>query len=310
MIISFGAIYMNLDMKVKKFPNNGEIVHSPTYKMSPAGKAASQALASIRAGAKTALVGRVGDEGMGLRILQNLKRNGVMTSGVSKCTEYPTGICSVIDDGVGRTRKIIAQGANGLISADLAPSDIFHADNILLVQLEIPLEQNAVVMKAAKDKGARVVLNLSPSTPVPLPLLHLCDYIILNEIQILKFATTLQLDANKDIKAVMRDIAYKARVNVVTYKQDGCAVLIGEDGKGLELNATHDHSIVDMAGATDCFCGTFVACLHEKRSLTVALKMASAAFLLSAEKEGIQNSYPYLEDLNEEIKTIGEVQPI
>jgi len=107
MIISFGAIYMSLDMRVKKFPENGQIVHTPSYEMTPSGKAANQALAAVRAGAKTALVGRVGDDGNGLRILQNLKRHGVMTSGVAKCTEYLTGMASVFHDELGRTRKIM-----------------------------------------------------------------------------------------------------------------------------------------------------------------------------------------------------------
>ncbi len=310
MIISFGAIYMNLDMQVKKFPNNGEIVHTPTHTLTPSGKAANQALASVRAGAKTALIGRVGDDGNGLRIMQNLKRHGVMTSGVASCSDYPTGITTVINDGIGRTRKIIADGANSLISADLAPADIFHDKNILLVQLEIPLEQNALVMKAAKDKGAKVILNLSPSAPIPVPLLSLCDYLILNEIQLLKFAKSLKLDANKDAKSIMRDIAYRARVNVVTYRQDGSAIVIGEDAKGLELIPKEDYPIYDISGAADCFCGTFAACLHEKKSLSVALKMAAAAFCLSAKEEGIQNTYPFLEDLNEVVKDFGEITPL
>lgn len=310
MIISFGAIYMNLDMRVKKFPENGQIVQTPNYTMTPAGKAANQALASVRVGAKTALVGRVGDDGSGLRILQNLKRNGVMTSGVAKCTEYKTGITSVFHDGVGRTRKIIAQAANSLISADLAPPDIFNSKNILLVQMEVPLEQNAVVMKSAKDKGAKVVLNLSPSTPVPMPVLSLCDYLILNEMQLLKFAKAIKLDANKDVKAVMRDIAYKARVTVITYRQDGGTVLIGEDGKGLELTPKSEFPIVDIAGTTDVFCGTFTACLHEKKSLTEALKMASCAYSLCAQKEGLQDSFAYSEDINEIMSSFGDVTPI
>jgi len=167
MIIVFGSIYMDLKVKVKEFPESGEAVLTSSYQSNPGGKGACQALAAARVGAKTALVGRVGDDGQGLRILNYLKRHEVMTSGVAKTDVFPTGMAMVMQGKEGKPRKIVALGANALVESDQAPSEIFRSENVLLAQMELPLEQNAIVMKNAKDKGAKVILNLAPSLTIP-----------------------------------------------------------------------------------------------------------------------------------------------
>lgn len=310
MIIVFGSIYMNLDMTVKRFPDYGEVTQSGTYTMLPGGKAANQSLASARAGVtKTALVGRVGDDGPGLRILQKLKRNGVMTSGVAKCVEFPTGIATIIHEKTGGTRKLLALGANSLINADQAPSDIFRTGNILLTQLECPLDQNAIVMKAAHDKGAKVVLNVAPATQIPMPLLSLVDFIIMDESQVSKFAQALKLKETKDVMAIMGELAKKNKLTFVTIKDDGSAMLKSHDGKGLMIKPAMPINNIDRSGAEDCFVGTFTACLHEGKSLTQALKMSATAYAMVARDKGVQEVFPYLDEITEEMKIYGEVKP-
>ena len=75
MIIVFGAINMDMNMRVKDFPRPGETILSPSYDMSPGGKGANQALAAARGGVKTALVGKVGDDAMATRILNNFRHS-------------------------------------------------------------------------------------------------------------------------------------------------------------------------------------------------------------------------------------------
>ena len=127
MLIVFGSINMDVNVNVRNFPKEGETVLSQNYTMSPGGKGANQALAAARYGAKTAVVGKVGDDGNGLRILNYLKRNGVMTSGVAKSEEFPTGMAMVMKRKKdGGKSEVIASGANALVSAEQAPSDILH----------------------------------------------------------------------------------------------------------------------------------------------------------------------------------------
>lgn len=310
MIIVFGSINMDINMKVKQFPEAGETVLTASYTSTPGGKGANQALAAARAGAKTAIVGCVGDDGPGLRILQNLKRNEVITSGVAKSTDFPTGMAFVTKEKVGKSRNIIASGANMLVSADQAPTEILHKNNLLLVQMEVPLEQNAIVMKRAHDNGAKVIMNLAPALTIPKAMLALVDYLIVNQIEAKQLAINLGLDAKKDTLKLAQAMAKEGRLTcIVTMGPEGI-IAVTEDGKGWKIPSMKLDDVVDTTGAGDCFCGTFAACLHEDKPLVTVLKMATVASGLSCLSEGTQESYPYLANIEEAMKTAAEATPI
>ncbi len=311
MLIVFGTIYMNLNMTVKRFPTKGETALSPIYTMLPGGKGANQALSAVRAGAsKVALVGHVGDDGSGLRILANLKRNGVMTSGVAKSIDFPTGISTTVNDKSGARQTYLALGANSLVEADQAPHDVFRQGNVLLTQLELPLEQTARVMKAAHDKGAKVVLQASPMQPVPLPVLYLSDYLIINQARLLKFAKTLDIDGD-DIIKVMRVLTKKAKVSCVAYNTDGSCLMVTADGHGFRFLTKTPQRVIDPFGTEDCFCGTFTACIHQNESDIQALHMAATAYALACvQKSDEEDRFPYFDDIKNEMKSYGIIEPL
>ncbi len=299
MIIVFGSINMDMNVNVKSFPQAGETVLAHSYTLSPGGKGANQALASARMGAKTALVGKVGDDAAGLRILNYLKRHEVMTSGVAKSEFLPTGMATVFKNKQGENSIIVASGANAEVSESQVPTDILHNKNVLLTQMEIPLEQNAIVMKRAYDTGARVVLNMAPAGEVPKQLLAVVDYLIVNLIEARQLAKTMKIKAESDTKELARTLAKEGRLTcIITMGKDG--VVCAEDhGKGFTVPALKIDNVVDTTGAGDCFCGTFAACLHEGRTLIVAVKMAIVASGISCTHEGTMDSYPYLSEIEE-----------
>ena len=311
MIIVFGSINVDLNMKVKSFPKAGETILSDTYDLSPGGKGANQALAAARVGAKTAIVAKVGDDGMGLRVLNNLKRNEVMTSGVAKSEELPTGMAMVVKEKGGENRIIVASGANVEISAEQAPSDILHDGNILLAQMEVPMEQNAIVMKTAHDTGAKVILNLAPALEIPKKMLGLVDYLIVNQIEARQLADKLGVKADGNGTVLAQALAKEGDLTcILTMGPDG-VVAVEPDGKGLQIEAMKlGDAAIDTTGAGDCFCGTFAACLHEKKPLAESLKMATIASGLSCKKEGTQDAYPYLEEINEMMESFPEAKAI
>lgn len=311
MIIVFGSINVDLNMQVKSFPEAGETVLSSNYDLTAGGKGANQALAAARIGAKTAIVGKVGDDGMGLRVLNNLKRNEVMTSGVAKSEELPTGMATIIKEANGENRIIVASGANMEVSAEQAPSDILHDGNIVLLQMELPMEQNAIVMKTAHDTGAKVVLNLAPALEMPKKMLELVDYLIVNQIEARQLAEKLGIKADGNAKVLAQALAKEGNLTcVLTMGPDG-VVAVEPDGKGLQIEALKlGDAAIDTTGAGDCFCGTFTACLHEKKPLTDALKMATIASGLACKKQGTQDAYPYLEEINEMLDGFPEAKAL
>ena len=310
MIIVFGSINMDINIRLKAFPEAGETVLSQSYTSTPGGKGANQALASARAGAKTALVGKVGDDGPGLRILNYLKRHEVMTSGVSKSEDFPTGMAVVTKEKSGDNRIIVALGANALVDAEQAPPDIFRPENVLLTQMEVPIEQNAVVMKNAKDKGAKVILNLAPSLSIPKQLLSLVDFLIVNQIEAKQLGGRLGIDTKNDTAKLAQSLAKDGKLTcIVTMGADG-VIAVSPDGKGVQLPSMKLEEVVDTTGAGDCFCGTFAACIHEGRPMALALKMATVASGLSCMKQGTLQSYPYLSDIEEAMENFADVTPL
>lgn len=310
MIVVFGSIYMDLNVKVKNFPEAGESVLTQSYTSTPGGKGANQALAAARTGTKTALVGKVGDDGAGLRILNNLKRHEVMTSGVAKSEEFPTGMAMVMKGKSGKPRTVVALGANALVDAEQAPTDIFRPENVLLVQMELPMEQNALVMKNAKEKGSKVILNLAPSLSIPKPLFSLVDFLIVNQIEARRLGERLGIDVEEGTVKLATKLAKDGNLTcIVTMGPDG-VIAVEPNGKGWQLPSMKFDKVVDTTGAGDCFCGTFAACIHEGRPLAVALKMSTVASGLSCLKEGVIESYPYLDDVEEAMEDFAEVKPL
>lgn len=309
MIIVFGSIHMNLNMKIRDFPEDGETVLSPTYSMTPGGKGANQALAAARMGSKTAIVGKVGDDGHGLRILNSLKRNEVMTSGVAKSEDFPTGMAMVVRGKSGEKRMIVASGANALLNADQAPEEILHSKNLLLVQMETPIEQNAIVMKRARDNGAPVILNLAPALAIPKAMLSLVDYLIVNQIEARQLAERMKIDA-KDSIGLAKAMAKEGNLTcIVTMGPEG-VVAVEPSGKGYKIPSMNIENVVDTTGAGDCFCGTFAACIYEGKPLALSLRTATIASGLSCQKEGTQDAFPYLADIEEVLEGFADAKPI
>lgn len=309
MIIVFGSIHMNLNMKVRDFPEDGETVLSPTYSMTPGGKGANQALAAARMGAKTALVGKVGDDGHGLRILNSLKRNEVMTSGVAKSEDFPTGMAMVIRGKSGEKRMIVASGANALIHEEQAPAEILHSKNLLLVQMETPIEQNAIVMKRARDNGAPVILNLAPALAIPSAMLSLVDYLIVNQIEARQLAKRHKLDEN-DAIGLAKAMAKEGNLTCIVTMGPAGVVAVQPNGNGYKIPSMKIEDVIDTTGAGDCFCGTFAACIYAGKPLTLALRTATVASGLSCRHEGTQDAFPYLADIEENLESFPEAKPI
>lgn len=308
MIIVFGSINMDMNMSLRRFPDAGETVIAPSYSITPGGKGANQAMAAAMAGSKTALIGKVGDDGPGLRALAHLKRHEVMTSGIAISEVFPTGMAVVAKEKNAKSRTIVASGANIEVNAEQAPIDIFREGHVLLVQMEVPLEQTAIVMKNAREKGAKVILNLAPALNVPKALLSLVDYLIVNQVEARVLAKKLDINIDHDTTKLAHALAKEGNLMcIVTLGPEGI-VAVDPKGKSWKIASMKLDEVVDTNGAGDCFCGIFAACIHEGKSVAQALSMATVASGLSCMKEGTMPSYPYLADIEEAM--VGFAKPV
>lgn len=311
MVIVFGSINVDLIMQVPHMPQAGETVITPTYEWLPGGKGANQAVACSRTGVKTAMVGQVGDDGFGTRMLTTLKRNDVWTSGVVHHESEPTGMAFITIDPKGENQIVVASGANQMTAADQIPDDILGKDNVVLMQMEIDHAQNWDVIHRAKAKGAKTILNLAPAGNIPRAVLNDLDYLIVNQIEGRQIAAKMRLKIEENAVKMATTLAQSADLTcVMTLGPKGC-IAVKPDGQGWRIQALNmGDEAVDTTGAGDTFCGVFAASLFEKRSLQESLRRASVAASLACRGVGAQTTMPHKELLDETIAELPAAEPI
>ncbi len=304
MIIIFGSLNMDMAIATDRLPQPGETVSCPEYDMLPGGKGGNQALAAHRMGVKTALVGKVGDDGMGMRLMNSLKRQGVMVSGVGQSLDKPTGCAVVVRNSKGESHIISATGANADATADQVPDEILKPGNFVVLQMETPAAENNILIQRAKARGATVILNLSPVRAVPPEILRLVDYLILNEVEAAQtlalFGHQKQADPRLAAQALSRAFGNTC---IVTLGAEGSRAALAAGGN-IDIPSLPIEDVVDTTGAGDCYCGTLAACLHDKKPLAQAMRYAAVAASLSCREKGAQPSYPYLGDIEDNLKRL------
>ena len=307
MIIVFGSINMDMSLKVSHLPVPGETVITNEYVLYPGGKGANQALAAVRAGkGKVALIGRVGEDNYGKVATEGVKRDGVMTSGVAKST-LPTGCAVATRDESGEKQILVMSGANVDADHTQVPDEILIPGNVLLMQMELPVDQTVALLERAKAKGVKSILNLAPAIMVPKKMIGLLDYLIVNSIEARQIAEKLHLNVENNAIKIAHALAIQGQLTcVVTLGKKG-SVAVTKDGKawGVPILQVNQSEIVDNIGAGDAFCGTFTAAIHDGLDVVGAMRRASVAGTLACMKEGAQAALPHLDDIEAQLGELG-----
>lgn len=179
-----GSVNMDLVFAVDALPNPGATVLASSMTQAPGGKGGNQAIAAARAGADVTLVAAVGDDAAGAALRAHLSGNGVDVAGVTTLP-MPSGTASIVVDAHAENVIVVAPGANGHLSLNSATlREVVAGCEVLLMQLEIPLDTATAAARIARAAGATVVLNASPAGADPAALAQLAevtDVVIVNE---------------------------------------------------------------------------------------------------------------------------------
>lgn len=283
-ICVLGSANMDLVATVQRIPGVGETVAGTGFASVPGGKGANQALAAARAGARVRMLGAVGDDAFGARILRLLSDDGIDVRGVS-IVAAPTGTAHIVVDAVGENQIVVVPGANGAVTELSARHrETITGSDVLLLQLELPLGVVQQAAAAARDAGVRTVLTPAPVVDLPDELLALVDLLVPNQHE------AAGLTGIDDPVAAAEALRARGpdRV-VVTLGADGCTS-IGPEGRldvpGRAVTA------VDTTAAGDTFVGCLAVALAEGRPVADALRWATAAASLSVQRAGASNSMP------------------
>jgi ribokinase len=247
-----GSINLDIIATTDRLPTAGETIGGGILHQQPGGKGANQAVAAARLGARARMIGAVGNDASGRRMLESLSDAGVDTAAVAVLDGDATGTALIVVDRDGENQIVVCPGANSGFS--LEGTD-FPAEEMVLCQLEVGLP---VVLEAARRSAGFFVLNAAPAMDLPAELLERCDLVIVNE-------TEYQL-----IPALA-----DARLVAVTYGKDGSAMF--EHGRRVAESPASAVTVANTIGAGDAFCAALVLALGAGLGHSTALAVANAA---------------------------------
>jgi ribokinase len=180
-----GSLNMDMVVEVGRLPVPGETVLGGTFRTAGGGKGANQAVAAARVGAQVSLIGCVGEDDHGQRLLALLRDDGVDLRGI-RCVLEPTGVAVILVERGGQNLIAVASGANERLSpADVTTAQpIVAAADVLVAQLEVPLPTVTAAALGARGAHVPVILNAAPAQSGLQDLLPLVDVLIVNETEL------------------------------------------------------------------------------------------------------------------------------
>lgn len=273
-----GSVNVDLIAYALRVPGPGETVIGDRFSVGFGGKGANQAVMARRLGAEVWLVARIGKDAYGEAALADLDAEGVQTRHVRRVSE-PTGVAPIWVEPDGTNRIVVIPGANARWDpVDAAASiEAIAGLDVVVGQLEIPQAATAAAFRAAKQRGARTILNPAPAQPIEPSLLEATDWLIPNEGELVTLASLLGAAGSAAATTGERGRAVAARTGtrlVVTLGAAG-AILVLHDGRLVDVPVPPDAApeVVDTTGAGDAFVGAFAVGLAE--ALTRSMRSAA-----------------------------------
>ena len=315
-ILVVGSLVMDLTIRTEKFPGSGETVLGRDFRTAPGGKGANQAVQAARLGADVTMVGKVGDDDFGRRLVESGKAAGIHTQFIATDPAASSAVGAVLleigEGEAAKNRIIVVPGAN----MSITPKDVsflkddIHNYDIVVLQHEIPLETNELVAEYAAAAGVPVMLNPAPSVPISGKMLSHLTYISPNEheaadltgIPIRRNGKTVDQD---DVKAAVSSLLAKGVANVVITMGNAGAVVANKN-EWIYQPCVDVVEVKDPTAAGDSFVGAFTTGLCSGLDLRQVLTFANYTATLTVSRMGAQPSLPTLEEVAGLLKSQNE----
>jgi ribokinase len=291
---------MDLVVRLPKIPKPGETLLGGVFNTYPGGKGANQAVAASRLGGHVSMIGCVGDDSFGRELVENLTKEGVDTSHVFVQPIVSSGVALIQVDDQAQNSIAVASGANFRLSSEYVEKAMQAIEKIdvVVMQLETPLETIYTAARVANQRGAKVILNPAPAQVLENDLLQLVDYLIPNEYEIATM-TGFQIQNITDVNQAAQQLFSKGVKNlIVTLGNKGSVIFEVNTNNSVDIPAWKVQA-VDTTAAGDCFIGAFAVGLSKEKSVKDAAAFASAAAAISVTRVGAQPSLPTCDEVNQ-----------
>ena len=292
-IVVVGSSNTDMVVKAERLPAPGETVTGGQFLVAPGGKGANQAVAAARLGADVTLVAKVGTDMFGDQAIAGYQKEGIHTDFIFRDPAHPTGVALILVDQKGENLISVASGANHALSPEdvqLAADRIRTAD-VVVLQLESPLETVAFAAEFAARAGVPVILDPAPAPAGPLDpaLLKHVRCLKPNETEAERLTGVRVCDEATARQAADKLLAAGVKSAIVTLGAKGALwVEGGRSGfvPGISVEA------LDSTAAGDAFSGALACGLARGLGLDEAARYASLVGALSVTRLGAQPSLP------------------
>ena len=291
-----GSLSFDMVFKVSKRPLKGETVKGTSFETFVGGKGNNQALAAARAGSSCAMIGKVGDDEYGKLLRAELIKNKVNVDGLAVDKSAGTGLANIYVDDDGDNSIVIVPRANDTLKRDDIDRvrSIIEAGELILLQLEIPMETVVYTAQLAKKLGKKVLLNPAPAPDdgkIPDELFKSLDYFVPNESEA-ALIVGFNLDSEvAEEKALSKLSELIDGVVLITLGDRGVIGIDNTTGERVSHPA-YKVNTIDTTAAGDAFIGAFASRLVENASLKEAVKYAAASGALATTVAGATPSLP------------------
>lgn len=302
-LIVLGSSNVDYILKVPHFLQPGETLAGDQYQVALGGKGANQAVAAGRAGADITFIAAVGDDDVGKDAIAQFQKDHIDTTLMTVIENEKTGVALIFVNQDGENMIGIYSGANAHVTPELVTPMLskIEAADMLLMQLETPIETLTLAAEKAKNAGVKVALNPAPARDLSADFLANIDLITPNETEA-QILTGITVETDEDANLASQVLHDKGIETVI--------ITLGKRGAWVSVKAENTTQgtgslvpgfvvkAVDTIGAGDTFNGALVTALLEDKLLPEAVRIAHAAGALAVMKEGAQPAIPWREEID------------
>lgn len=295
-ITVIGSSNTDMVIKTSKLPLPGETILGGKFFMNPGGKGANQAVAAARLGGKVSFIAKTGDDIFGKQARQIFECEDINTNYLVMDHGHPSGVALITVDAKGENCIVVAPGSNSYLDKgdiDLAREEILRSD-IVMMQLEIPIETVVYAANIAYEAGKKVILNPAPAAQISDELLSRLYLITPNESEA-ELISGIPVTDIESAKLAARNLFDRGvKVVIITLGSKGALLYTGEKVK---LIPSPKVEAIDTTAAGDVFNGAIAVAISEGFELEKAVEFACKAAAISVTRMGAQASAPYWKEV-------------
>lgn len=292
-VVVVGSINMDLVTRCKRAPKGGETLFGEEFSQVPGGKGANQAVAIGKLGTNVIMLGKIGKDSFGKDMLASMEKNGVNIQHIEE-GEKATGIAKIIVEESGQNRILVVAGANSEVDKEYVDRHLaaIKESDIVVTQLEIPIETVEYTLKKAKEFGKITILNPAPARELSDEIIKNSDFIIPNESE-LALITGMAVETEEEIKKAGKKLLDMGVKNLIITLGSKGSLHLNRDK--CEFHSAYKVKAIDTTAAGDSFIGGVVRELNGD-NISEAIEFGTKVSAVAVTKKGAQTSIPTIEE--------------